>query len=220
MILQALYEYGQRKATVLAPEGFDWKEIPFVCRISQDGGFIGFEDTRQSVDNKKIAKSFLVPALGEQKGNGIKANLLWENAEYFFGIPTKETSKASRVAEQAAAFREKIKLSVTDSSKAPWKATLQFLESLPLDDLKQQALWPEICLPTSLIILAMDGIGVLTEHPDITTCSDEPSQPSDECEFGFSLISGKKVELARLLPAIQGIRDANATGASFVAVNN
>lgn len=219
MILQALYEYSQRKESELAPEGFDWKEIPFVCRISQDGRFIGFEDTRQAEGNKKRAKSFLVPALGEQKGNGIKANLLWENSEYFFGVPTKETSKASRVAEQAAAFRDKIKSSVKDSSKAPWKQALQFLESLPFDELKQQSLWPEICESTALTILAMDGIGILTKHPDITSQNND-SQVSDDCELGFSLVSGEKVELARLLPAIKGIRDANPTGASLVAVNN
>ena len=50
MILQALYEYYQRKAadpeSNIAPEGFEWKEIPFVIVIDKEGNFVALEDTR------------------------------------------------------------------------------------------------------------------------------------------------------------------------------
>ncbi len=51
MILQALYDYYQRKAadpgSLIAPEGFEWKEIPFVIVIDRDGNFVALEDTRE-----------------------------------------------------------------------------------------------------------------------------------------------------------------------------
>ena len=112
MILQALHEYYQRAGVYpngsMAPDGFDWKEIPFVCHISSKGDFVSFEDTRQPVGNKKIGKTFMVPSLGEAKGNGIKANLLWENAEYIFGVATSESSKQDRLQLQADAFKARI----------------------------------------------------------------------------------------------------------------
>ena len=90
MILQALKEYYDRKAadpnSGIAPLGWEWKEIPFLVVIDSDGKLVNIEDTRQLVGKKKRAKAFLVPSLGEAKGNGIKANLLWENGEYFLAL--------------------------------------------------------------------------------------------------------------------------------------
>ncbi|HUX40139.1 MAG TPA: type I-C CRISPR-associated protein Cas8c/Csd1 [Rectinemataceae bacterium] len=220
MILQALYEYSIRKADTLAPEGFEWKEIPFICRIDQSGNFRGFEDTRQQSDSKKIAKSFLVPSLGEQKGSGIKANLLWENAEYVFGVPTKETSNLARVAEEAKAFREKIRSAVASSTSEPWLSLLLFLENLKMDEIAKDNLWPEVCLPTSLVLLSMDGIGILTDQSGIEAGSNPIPSAMDDEVSGLCLVSGKSTILARLLPATKGVRDANPTGASLVAINN
>lgn len=220
MILQALYEYSERKATELAPEGFEFKEIPFLCVLDSRGGFIGFEDTRQQEGNKKRGKIFLVPALGEMKGNGIKANLLWENIEYMFGISSKEKGDPKRVAAQAAAFKEKIRMHVPDPSVSPWNLVLSFLESVPVDLLKKDPLWPEVGQPTSLVLLAMDGIGPLTAHPDILN-GPQLGDESDSGQIeGLCLVSGKKTVIAKLLPPIKGVRDSNPTGASLVAINN
>ncbi len=71
MILQALYEYYQRKSedasSGIAPIGWEWKEMPFLLWIDHDGNFIKFEDTRENVGRFKRAKSFLVPSLGRKK---------------------------------------------------------------------------------------------------------------------------------------------------------
>ena len=89
MILQALKEYYDRKAadpgSGIAPLGWEWKEIPFLLNLSASGELIRIEDKRDG----KTAKLFRVPTLGEGKGNGVKSNFPWENAEYIFGIPLK-----------------------------------------------------------------------------------------------------------------------------------
>lgn len=50
MILKALYDYYERKASDpkshIAPEGWEWKEIPYVIVINNEGKFEAIEDTR------------------------------------------------------------------------------------------------------------------------------------------------------------------------------
>ncbi len=49
MILQALYEYYERKAKQgdIAPIGFEWKQIPFLIILDRDGNLKGLKDTRE-----------------------------------------------------------------------------------------------------------------------------------------------------------------------------
>lgn len=57
MILQALADYYYRKAadpeSGIAPEGWEWKEIPFLMVIDKDGHFLAIEDTRETEGKKK-----------------------------------------------------------------------------------------------------------------------------------------------------------------------
>ncbi|MDI6448077.1 type I-C CRISPR-associated protein Cas8c/Csd1 [Anaerobaca lacustris] len=65
MILQALKEYYDRKAADpearMAPAGFEWKEIPFVVSLGQDGTPISLSSTYEGEGRQRRAKSFLVP---------------------------------------------------------------------------------------------------------------------------------------------------------------
>ena len=92
MILQALKDYYDRKAD-LPREGWETKAFTYLVRIKDNGEFFDFYDTREGEGKKRRDKEFLVPALGEKKGNGIKANLLWENIEYMFGYPVPTENK-------------------------------------------------------------------------------------------------------------------------------
>ncbi|HNY32446.1 MAG TPA: type I-C CRISPR-associated protein Cas8c/Csd1 [Fibrobacteria bacterium] len=219
MILQSLYELSERLEGI-APEGFETKRIPFKCCLNSAGQFVGFEDTRQLAGKKLVGQEFLVPSLGEAKGNGIKANLLWENAEYVFGVPTKETSKPDRVKLQAKTFRDKIQSLGADRS--PWREVIAFLENLPMSALEADPLWGEVKEPSSLIALAMDGYGILTAHPDVKNGESNPASDqgqSEDCK-GICLVTGEQSSLVRLVPQIKGVRGANPTGGSLVAVNN
>lgn len=53
MILQALYDYYQRKEG-LAPTVLEWVEIPYIIIMKNDGKFIRIEDTREN----NIGKEF------------------------------------------------------------------------------------------------------------------------------------------------------------------
>lgn len=64
MILQALYEYYQRKAadpgSTIAPHGLEWKEIPYLILIDKKGNFLELQDTTEGVGKQKRAKKYLV----------------------------------------------------------------------------------------------------------------------------------------------------------------
>ncbi|MBN1929662.1 MAG: type I-C CRISPR-associated protein Cas8c/Csd1 [Chlorobiaceae bacterium] len=106
MILQALYDYYQRKAadpdSGIAPEGFEWKEIPFVIVIDRNGNFISLEDTREVDGKKKKAKRYLVPKSVVRTGpNGWKTSfLLWDHYGYVAGHARSESEKDRAMAEK------------------------------------------------------------------------------------------------------------------------
>jgi CRISPR-associated protein Csd1 len=81
MILQALYEYYQRKAedpqNQLAPWGWEWKEIPFVIVLNEQGEFMDLQDMREGAGRKKTAKSLLVPQGQESLRYCIQYALGW-----------------------------------------------------------------------------------------------------------------------------------------------
>ena len=91
MILQALYDYYQRKSSGsegdIAPEGFGYVEIPFLIHLTKDGAFSRFEDTRKEDGKKLIGRKFLVPVLSVTRTSGIVSNLFWDNAKYCLGLP-------------------------------------------------------------------------------------------------------------------------------------
>jgi len=92
MILQALYDYYQRKLALnqIDPIGFITKEIDFFIIIDLEGNYVRFEDLR--IQDGKIIKgtSFRVPSIGKQAqkhdNSGNDPNLLWDKAEFLLGI--------------------------------------------------------------------------------------------------------------------------------------
>ena len=233
MILQALKEYYDRKAadpdSDIAPLGWEWKRIPFLVVFNENGDFVRLEDTRNNVDGRVQAKNFLVPSLGEAKGNGIKANLFWENAEYLFGIPLDMEKLAkngekykARVAEQHAEFKRKIKaLSAKCGSNADYQSALRFVEQDHLDQLVADPLWETAVRVNQSFLLCLAGKGPISSIPDIQRVLQENSERLPESTGVIRcLVTGELDEPSRLEPDIKGVRDANPTGAHLVAINN
>lgn len=102
MILQSLYDYYQRKAantdSNIAPQGFEWKEIPFLIVINKDGKFINLEPTSESEGNNKKAKrakSFLVPKSKGKSGSDAwkTTNVFWDHYGYVLENPKDDPKK-------------------------------------------------------------------------------------------------------------------------------
>ncbi len=229
MILQALKDYYDRMAAEgkIAPLGWERKEIPFLVDLDESGRFTHFSDTRESDGKKLRPHTYLVPSLGEAKGSGTKANLFWENGEYFFGIPMdlEKLDKQggqylAKVAERHQAFVQKIQSLANGSESRILNAVLTFLANLHPEEITQNPEWEKIQKVPALFLFSVNGIPV-TDMPEIKALVDSRGQSgASGKKQSICLVTGGKDVMAVLEPPISGVRKANGTGAHLVSVNN
>ena len=84
MILQALYEYAERKGDKLPEDGFEDAEIKYLIKIREDGSLV---DLISTIENKKGHIYQKIPKKVERSGTTLKASLLLDNAGYVLGVP-------------------------------------------------------------------------------------------------------------------------------------
>jgi len=222
MILQALYEYYQRKSldpkSGIAPEGFEWKEIPFIIVIDRDGNFVRLEDTREGEGKKKRGKAYLLPQ-GEKKASGIKANLLWDGPEYVVGAnPRARDDTVQRHAAFIDRFRSAFALSLSNPNVA---AMLKFIESDVVPIIEASAAdsgcWKELLESNANTTIRVEGAGHNVISEDLADLIDESSD--SEATQGICLIRGESDLIPLLNPSIKRVRDAQSSGAALVSFN-
>lgn len=221
MILQSLYEYYQRKSADpdggIAPPGFEWKEIPFVVVLNERGKFVDLEDTREGAGRKKTGKRFLVPQ-GAKKSGNIKANLLWGNIGYVFGIDTK--GKPERAQKQQEAFIAEIRTKIPNhDSDASVRAVLTFLEAKDYAALSAHPSWNEVVEVNRDIAFRLQDETQLVCQRDAVRSALSEASDSNETGQGFCLVTGERDEIERLHPSIKGVWGAQSSGANIVSFN-
>ncbi|MDR2417655.1 MAG: type I-C CRISPR-associated protein Cas8c/Csd1 [Treponema sp.] len=211
MILQALKDYYDRKAadseSGIAPEGLGWVRISFVVLLNENGDFLGIEDYREGEGKKKQGKLFLVPQR-VKKAAGIAANLLWDSANYVFGIGEK------RGKEQKKAFISRIETEVPDSVKK--RAVLKFLRQADAAGLEKNAYWKELCETNMEVSFRFDGEHKLyceTDEVKKALNMKTASQTAD----GLCLVTGQRDTISRLHTVIKGVWGAQPIGANIVS---
>jgi CRISPR-associated protein Csd1 len=226
MILQALKGYYDRMAadpeSGIAPEGWEWKEIPFVVVLNTEGKLLQIEDTREGEGKKKRGKLFLVPQ-SVKKTSGIAANLLWDVAGYVFGIANTEAldgekvEKAmARAPKQKEAFIARIKDEIPQIPKA--KAILSFLSTVGKERLEQEETWKDISTINPIVSFRF------SDEKELFCRSSEVQQALDKTHLtkesnGICLISGENDRIAELHSAIKGVYGAQSSGANIVSFN-
>ncbi|MDR3162355.1 MAG: type I-C CRISPR-associated protein Cas8c/Csd1 [Helicobacteraceae bacterium] len=212
MILRALKGYYDRKAVgsndEIAPEGWERKEIPFIAVINDSGDLVGIEDTREGEGKKKKAKSYFVP-VGVKKTSGIAANLLWDTANYVFGIGERGT-------EQKAAFADRIRNEIPDT---PIKtALLSFLSADQSERLKTFDSWREIAEGKPNIAIRLDGDSRLVFQNDQIKATIDRQAQAKEID-GVCLVTGERDRISILHTAIKGVWGAQTSGGNIVSFN-
>lgn len=214
MILQALKEYYDRKATDpdsdIAPEGWERKEIPFVVVVDQNGSLVRIEDTREGDGKKKRAKIYLVPQ-GVKKTSGIAANLLWDVAGYVFGIDKKGEAKK-------VAFLERLKNELGDIEIV--QKVICFLENITVEELTKDDCWKEISETNPNLTFRINTDPFLVcRHQDVISKIVLLSQNDTEDKTGVCLVTGDKTKIKTLHTAIKGVYGAQTAGANIVSFN-
>ncbi len=229
MILQALYDYYQRKVadpeSGLPPFGFERKAIPFIIEVDHAGALVQIEDTRQIEGQKKTAREFLVPQ-AVKKTSGIAANLLWDNAEYVLGIPRKvkpgqKKPAPQRITAQHQAFIARIRALPEDVlADAGIQAVLAFLERLDCKRLMRLPPWPELRTNPNVSFRLAGESDLICQRPAVRSAIEQLAEAHAAAgEEGVCLITGERHGISRLHPAIKGVWGAQSSGANIVSFN-
>jgi len=230
MILQALYDYYQRKQQeapgVLPPFGFEDKEIPFLIEVDPNGRLVQIEDTREGEGRAKKGRHWLVPQ-AVKKTSGIAANLLWDNVEYVLGIPRspKPGQKApdpARIARQHEAFVKRIRQLPEPAASDPGiVALLKFFDAFGPDRLQGHPLIQELRANPNLSFRLVGDSELVCQRPVVRETIERLAEgAADNERKGVCLITGDERGISRLHPAIKGVWGAQSSGANIVSVNN
>ncbi len=227
MILQALCEYYERKVAnskeSLAPQGWEWKEIPFLIVLNEKGEFQAIEDTREGEGKKLRAKRLLVPQ-GEKRTVGIKAYFLWDNLEYALGAnPRGREDVDIRHKEFIKRIEEELGID-SWTEITPLKALKKFLDNEPLKQIESKkeslSIWEEALQSNAFVAFRIEG------SEDATICDSirEIFQKRKHHEINSDnqktcLITGIRSPIAQLHPSIKGVRGTNTQGGSIVSFN-
>jgi CRISPR-associated protein Csd1 len=222
MILQALYDYYQRKqddpdpARRLPDFGLEDKEIPFIVELTAEGRPLGIIDTRQGDGKKKQARRYLVPK-GVKRASGVAANLLWDTAEYALGVDAR--GNPERVLEQHAAFRQRI---AELPEAAHLDAGIQALKSFYANNgqaaLSDDPVWAEIVEKNPFITFRLQGESDLICQRPIVLAEEERAVEGQTAAL-TCLITGALAVPERLESAIKGVWGAQPSGANIISFN-
>ncbi|HSQ42685.1 MAG TPA: type I-C CRISPR-associated protein Cas8c/Csd1 [Fibrobacteraceae bacterium] len=221
MILQSLYDYYQRKAALggdAAPQGFQWKEIPYLVVIDKQGKFVTMENTQKKEGKKLKGQLFLVPIAPIRSGRTIRPGLLWDQMEYALGANPRGRSD---IAERFSSFKKRIDsdlASVLHPSLEALKTflgddpCLQISSKMPTED------WKKLQEANPFIAFRIDGESPLIDEIFDLLPKPSSSSETDDC-LPFCPISGLQGKVPRTHSKIKGVWGAQSAGATLVAFN-
>ena len=241
MILKALYDYYQAMAELgtVAPSGMEWKAIPFIIVIDEDGTFRRAIDTRDK--EHKLGQEYLVAKAKGRSGSKSYAisQILWDHSGYVLGMPTDDSEEKLVMApKQHEAFKQELsKLRELFPENKGFKAIELFYEKYEgqkegeLSDLFEVEVKNlSNIIPEDILLEIKKKVGanisfqlstesdpnqLISSHRDIRSYLAGSTEEEGE-EMGRCLVTGEKGTIARLHGGISLFgAQANATLISF-----
>ena len=243
MILKALYDYYQAMAELgkVAPSGMEWKAIPFIIVIDEDGTFRRVIDTRDK-ENKQ-GREYLVAKPKGRSGSKSYAisQILWDHSGYVLGIPTDDSEEKQVMApKQHEAFKQELaKLRELFPENKGFKAIELFYEKYeekkeeePSDLFAEEVKDLSNIIPEDILLEIKKKVGanisfllstegssnpnkLISSHEDIQSYQAGGSEEEGE-DKGRCLVTGEQDTIARLHGGISLFgAQANATLISF-----
>lgn len=219
MILQALATYYQRLLARgeegLSPFGYSPEKISYEILLAPDGRVVDVNDIRDTSGKKPVPHMMNVPQPPKRASN-IAPCFLWDKTSYVLGASA--TSK--RADKEHEAFKALHQQSLADTDDAGLKAFLAFLSAWNPERFAAAPFKEEML--DANVVFRLDGEkAYLHERPAaqsvrarlLTGEEGEAALPAD------CLVSGERLPIARLHPAIKGVNGAQSSGASIVSFN-
>lgn len=222
MILQALQAYYER--LVADPErdvplpGFSTAKIGFALVLATDGRLVDVIDLREAKGKKSIARQMEVPQ-AVKRTVGLAANFFWDNTGYVLGAAGKGNQARTLRAHQT--FKGLCREVAGQVDDPGVKAVLAFLDAwrpTPEPELPGGLAWEEI-RDQNLVFRLEGHKGFVHESPALRKAWLAHCQQGQDVVMGQCLVSGEMEPLARLHPAIKGVRGAQSTGGNLVSFN-
>jgi CRISPR-associated protein Csd1 len=228
MIIEALYHYYQilqKDPDVdIAPPGYSAANISFALNLSPQGDLMDIVPLFEQVQfGKKLVerpRRMIVPEQVKRSGTSPMPNFMWDNSTFALGISNKDDDDQEYSLRRFDAFRKfNVELlSQTDCTAA--RAVTTFLQKHNQAAARQHpaiARYLEGLLAGGNLIFQVQGIYAL-DDPEIKRVWEEYKLGQEAVKMQC-LVTGAIEPIARLHPSIQGVRDANPTGASLVGFN-
>lgn len=198
MILQALYDYAQRKGDALPEDGFEDVEIKYLIKIREDGSLI---DLISTIEDKKGHVYSKVPMRVARSGKTPKASLLLDNVGYILLDDLKRETFINLIEN----------LPVELKSTREIQAVIAFYRTNKangFDKISFCELWEECRKTTGYLSFIIDGedeivpqLAAVREYQrNITAAKTEGGEDneSDEIINSVCLITGEKSVISRI----------------------
>ncbi|ADX47761.1 CRISPR-associated protein, Csd1 family [Paracidovorax avenae ATCC 19860] len=219
MILQALATYYQRLLARgekgLSPFGYSPEKISYEILLAPDGRVVQVNDIRDPSGKKPVPRVMNVPQ-PEKRTVGIKSNFLWDKTSYVLGVSA--TSK--RADKEHEAFKALHQQSLAGTDDAGLKALSAFLSGWNPDHFRTEPFKEEML--DANVVFRLDGEAAhLHERPAAQAARARLLSVDDDSAstLAHCLVTGERMPVARLHPAIKGVNGAQSSGASLVSFN-
>lgn len=227
MILQALYRYYEilrnDPNVEIALPGYSSEDISFALNLSAQGDLLDIIPLFvQMPAGKKMVerpRKMVVPAK-VKRTVGISANFLWDNAVYVLGISDKNAKDPDYSRKRFEAFCEHNIELLCKTRSDDAQAVISFLRKHDPATAQSHPIIArhlEDLLKGGNLIFQVQGKDVI-QDPEIRRVWEEHAFGAEAVKMQC-LVTGEVEPIARLHPSIQGVRDAQSTGASLVSFN-
>lgn len=219
MILQALNSYYQRLLVQgvegLAPFGYSPEKISYEILLAPDGRVVDVNDIRDTSGKKPLPRMMIVPQPAKRTVD-VKSNFLWDKTSYVLGV----SASSKRADKEHEAFRALHQENLASTDDPGLKALLSFLVAWTPERFAAAPFKEEML--DANVVFRLDGetchlherLAAQTVRAQLL--GGEDGVPRD---LSYCLVTGERMPVARLHPAIKGVNGAQSSGASIVSFN-
>jgi CRISPR-associated protein Csd1 len=233
MILQSLYRYYEillnDQAAGIALPGYSAAKVYYALNLSFTGDLLDIfpHSSKVQVGNKSWELPYRIINVPEQlkrSGTNPSPNFLCDNSTFVLGVSDKKTKDGKEdieyISKRFQAFRKHNIDLLSRANNDFARAVIAFLQKCDPRTARQHkviARHLEGLLKGGNLIFQVEGKDVHKDS-EISRIWAEYKEGTKAIKMQC-LVTGKIEPIARLHPSIQGVRDANPTGASLVGFN-
>lgn len=220
-VLQALASHYDRLASrgVAPPYGFSNERISYAVLLSTDGRIVDVQSL-QDMSGRKPRPGILAVPRPVKRTFGIASNFLWDKTAYALGIKAGDSPGTSVLTDREfAAFRALHEELLVDSDDKGLSALLAFLKSWQPKEHEDLLHAKDMLATNANLVFRLDDGDREFLHERPAARSVWASHLDRGDSEGLCLVTGDRGPVARLHPAVKGVRGGRSSGGSIVSFN-